>query len=157
MTPVIKEIAQLLSLDQDGELSSLKSVSNNAVQNIARSYPGISSQYLEFIRTVGTGTTTQGFHIYEPESASAVEQSASFQLYQSKAYRDAFGQKPLGDPIPADALMIADAGMSWRYCLCPSMGHAVFCLDMGGPLFETEAEDFFSFVAITIIQSETKA
>ena len=146
MKPKIENVAQLLDHDRNKELSSLTPLSDTVVRNIARRYPGISSQYLEFIRTIGTGQTTRGFYIYDPEPASDVEQYTSFRIYNSEAKRNAFTQR-----LPADAIMIADPGASWRYCLCPSMGQAVFCLDMGPPLFETTAEDFFSFVASNVI------
>ncbi len=127
-------------------------MSEEAVRNIALLYPGILSQYLEFIRTIGTGETTCGFYIYDPEPASNVQQHTSFQQYNSESNRNTFIQR-----LPVDTLMIADSGASWRYCLCPSMGQAVFCLDMGPPLLETTAEDFFSFVASNVILGETEA
>ncbi|WP_075290350.1 SMI1/KNR4 family protein [Pararhizobium arenae] len=139
-------ISRLADLDRRNQLASLEPVSDDTMQAIAKSYPGISGQYLEFIRKFGTGSTTLGFYIYEPEPARSVEKHISFQLYQSEAYSNLFGQRPPGDIIPDDAIMIADSGATWRYCLCPSRGDAVFCLDMSGPRFEVEAEDFFSFV-----------
>lgn len=51
----------------------------------------------------------------------------------------------------ANDFSIADTGASWRYCLCPSLGEGVFCLDMGGPTFEPEADDFISFIANTVL------
>ncbi|WP_428429012.1 hypothetical protein [Pararhizobium sp.] len=148
---MIKGILQLFGSDGENELSSLKPVPNDAVTSIAARHPGISAQYLDFIRTVGTGTTTRGFYIYEPEPASSVEQHPSFQIYQSASYLKLRGQRPEVHAIPADAVLIADSGAAWRYCLCPSLGDGVFCLDMAGPTFDEEAEDFFSFVASTVI------
>ncbi|TCQ10349.1 hypothetical protein C8J34_102759 [Rhizobium sp. PP-F2F-G36] len=147
---MIIRIAQLLDLDRANELSSLRSVSKIVVARIARRYPRISHQYLEFIRVVGVGSTTRDFYIYEPEPASAVKQHPSFQLYQSAAYRALSGRRSDGHPIPADAVSIADSGASWRYCLCPSLGDGVYCLDMAGPTFELEADNFFSFIANTV-------
>lgn len=147
------EIAQLLDLDSAQELSSLQPVSEIVALTIATRHPSISKQYLEFIRTVGVGSTTRDFYIYEPEPTSSVEQHPSFQLYQSASYRAPTGPRPEGNPIPADAVAIADSGASWRYCLCPSLGEGVFCLDMGGPTFEPEADDFISFVANTVLMN----
>lgn len=144
------EIAQLLESTSGSELSRLVPVSETAVLGIAAVYPGISKQYLAFIGAVGVGSTTRDFRIYEPEPASSFEQHPSFQLYQSASYRTLAGPRPQGHPIPADAVAIADSGASWRYCLCPSLGDGVFCLDMCGPTFELEAEDFLSFVANTM-------
>ncbi len=145
------EIAKLLDLDSAKELSSLQPLSEIIALTIATRHPSISKQYLEFIRTVGVGSTTRDFYIYEPEPASSVEQQPSFQLYQSASYRALTGPRPKGNPIPADAVAIADSGASWRYCLCPSLGEGVFCLDMGGPTFEPEADDFISFIANTVL------
>ena len=150
---MISGITQLLDLDRADELSSLQPVSEIVAERIATHYSGISKQYLEFIRVVGVGSTARDFYIYEPEPASSVEQHPSFQLYQSSSYRALSGSRPEGHPIPADAVAIADSGASWRYCLCPSRGAGVFCLDMGGPTFEPEADDFFSFVANTVCLS----
>ncbi len=147
---MMSEIAQLLDLDRANELSSLQPVSEIVAVRIATRYPRISKQYLEFIRAVGVGSTTRDFYIYEPEPASSVEQHPSFQFYQSASYRALSGPRPEGHPIPADAVAIADSGASWRYCLCPSLGEGVYCLDMAGPTFEPEADDFLSFVANTV-------
>ncbi len=57
---------------------------------IAELYPNVSKQYLEFIRNVGTGSTTRDFTIYEPERARLVEQHPSFRIYQSDAYRSVY-------------------------------------------------------------------
>ncbi|AIL99911.1 hypothetical protein CN138_25815 [Sinorhizobium meliloti] len=149
---MINNLVDLLDLDDKNELSSLQPVSHRDVLSIAELFPNISEQYLEFIRNVGTGSTTRDFTIYEPERARLVEQHPSFRIYQSDAYRSVYGRRPEGDLIPDDAVAIGDSGASWRYCLCPSLGEAVFCLDMGGPTFETEAENFFSFVAETVIR-----
>lgn len=148
--PMMSGIAQLLDLDRANELSSLQPVSEIVAARIVTRYPSISKQYLEFIRAVGVGSTTRDFYIYEPEPASSVEQHPSFQLYQSASLRALSGPRPEGHPIPADAVAIADSGASWRYCLCPSLGEGVYCLDMAGPTFEPEADDFFSFVANTV-------
>jgi hypothetical protein len=148
---MMSEIAQLLDLDRGNELSSLQPVSEIAAVRIERRYPGISKQYLEFIRAVGVGLTTRDFYIYEPEPASSVEQHSSYKLYQSAAYQALSGRRPEGHPIPTDAVAVADSGASWWYCLCPSLGDGVFCLDMGGPTFELEADDFLSFVAKTVL------
>ncbi|PST24217.1 hypothetical protein C7U60_09915 [Mesorhizobium plurifarium] len=148
---MINELSQLLALDRKNELSSLQPVSHRDVMTIAELYPNISEQYLEFIRKIGTGSTTREFNIYEPEPACLVEQHPSFRLYQSDAYQSVYGRRPEGDAIPADAVAIGDSGATWRYCLCPELGEAVFCLDMAGPTFETEAENFFSFVAQTVM------
>ena len=148
--PVIRDIAHLLELDRENQLSLLKAVPDGVAMGIAERHAGISKQYLDFIHIVGVGSTRRDFYIYEPEPASHVEQHSSFQLYQSASYRTLSG-KGQCHPIPADAVMIADSGFAWRYCLCPSLGEKVFCLDMGGPTFETEAEDFFSFVANTVL------
>ncbi|OAP42478.1 hypothetical protein AU381_14885 [Sinorhizobium glycinis] len=153
---MIKELEQLIDLDHEGELSSLKPASDSDVVTIAALYPGISKRYLEFIREVGTGSTTRGFNIYEPEPARLIEQHSSFQIYQSDFHRKLFGRRPDGDVIPADAITIADTGASWRYCLCPSFGEAVFCLDMAGPTFETVSESFLSFVADTVLLNGLK-
>lgn len=148
--PMMSEITQLLDLDRANELSSLQPVSEIVAVRIATRHPSISKQYFEFIRAVGVGSTTRDFYIYEPEPASSVEQHPSFQLYQSASYRALSGPRPEGHPIPADAVAIADSGASWRYCLCPSLGEGVYCLDMAGPTFEPEADDFLSFVANTV-------
>lgn len=150
---MMSEIAQLLDLDRGNELSSLLPVSEIVTVRIETRYPGISKQYLEFIRAVGVGLTTRGFYIYEPEPASFVEQHPSYKLYQSASYRALSGPRPGGHPIPADAVTVADSGSSWRYCLCPSLGDGVFCLDMAGPTFELEADDFLSFVANTVFMN----
>lgn len=149
---MINELVDLLHLDDKNELSSLQPRSHLDVLSIAELYPNISEQYLKFIRNVGTGSTTRDFHIYEPEPARLVAQHPSFKLYNSEAYRNVYGRRPEGDVIPDDAVAIGDSGASWRYCLCPSLGEAVFCLDMAEPIFETEAENFFSFVAETVIR-----
>ncbi|RVP15551.1 hypothetical protein CN085_10645 [Sinorhizobium meliloti] len=151
---MINELSQLLDLDHENELSSLEPASDSDVMTIAELYPNVSKQYLELIRKVGTGSTTRGFEIYKPEPARLVEQHSSFQIYQSDDYQRVYGRRLEGDIIPADALAIGDTGASWRYCLCPSCGHAVFCLDMCGLAFETESENFFSFVANTVIRSK---
>ncbi|MBX5154979.1 SMI1/KNR4 family protein [Rhizobium lentis] len=148
---MIDKISQLLDVDQSKELSSLEPVSNEKLSGIIARYPAISQQYLEFIRVIGVGSTTKGFYIYEPEPASFVERHPSFQLYQSSSYSKVYGARPEGDSIPADAVSIADCGASWRYCLWPSSGGGVFCLDMAGPSFEPEADDFYSFVLTNVI------
>lgn len=150
---MINDIVDLLDLDDKNELSSLKPVSHRDVLSIAELFPNISEQYLEFIRR----STTRDFTIYEPERARLVEQHPSFRIYQSDAYRSVYGRRPEGDLIPDDAVAIGDSGASWRYCLCPSLGGAVFCLDMAGPTFETQAEDFFSFVAQTVLRKRSSA
>jgi hypothetical protein len=155
---MIKDIAQLSEFDSESELSSLQPMPDSDVRRIAADHPGISEQYLEFIRSIGTGEMTRGFCIYEPEPASLVEQHPSFQMYQSSysRVRSLFGQQVEPTLIPADAVMIADSGASWRYCLCPSLSEGVFCLDMGGPTFEIEAENFFSFVASILIVDDSR-
>jgi hypothetical protein len=60
---VMSEIAQLLDLDRGNELSSLLPVSEIVTVRIETRYPGISKQYLEFIRAVGVGLTTRGFYL----------------------------------------------------------------------------------------------
>ncbi len=144
-------IAQLLELDREGNMSALKPVSDSVVEAIFSRYPSISQQYLEFLRKVGTGEINRGPYVYEPEPASLVEKHPSFQLYNGQSYRQLTklfsSREPERSPIPADALIVADSGASWRYCLCPSLGESVFCLDMAGPTFEIDSEDFFTFVA----------
>ena len=44
------DISQLLDLDRGNELVSLKPLSDEAVQAIAKYYRGISIQYIEFIK-----------------------------------------------------------------------------------------------------------
>jgi len=148
-------IAELLELDREGELSTLTPVTDDVLKSIAAQYPGISKQYLAFIRAVGTGSTKTGSYIYEPEPASSVEQHQSFQIYNGVPYQKLYkwfsGKEPKRDRIPADAIMVADSAASWRYCLCPSLGDGVFCLDMAGPTFEIDSEDFFTFVARGLI------
>lgn len=122
---MINDIVDLLDLDDKHELSSLQPPPESVVMSIAARYPDISKQYLEFLRAVGTGSTTREFYIYQPESASYVEQHTSFQLYQS-ASRELYGPRSEGHPVPADAVAIADSGASWRYCLCPSLGAQSF-------------------------------
>lgn len=152
---MIKDLAQLLDLDHANELSPLQPVPDSIVTRIAENYPGISKQYLEFIRMVGTGATKQGFYIYEPEPASQIEKYTSYQLNHSAAYRALLGNSPESPDLPADAVMIGDSGASWRYCLCPSIGEAVFCLDMGNAPFEVQYDNFFSFVADLVLLIET--
>lgn len=151
---MIKDIAQLIAFDQAGELSSLKPLTEQQVEKIAIQHPGISPQYLEFIRKIGVGATTREFYVYAPEPASSSENHPSYQLYQSLSYRTLTGRPEPKNPFPADAIAVADCGASWWYCLCPSLGPGVFCLDMGGPSFEPEYDDFFSFVAGAVVMGE---
>ncbi|OWO92548.1 hypothetical protein B5E41_22615 [Rhizobium esperanzae] len=153
---MIDKISQLIDVDQRKELSSLEPVSKEELSSIAALYPAISQQYLEFICVIGVGSTTRGFYIYKPEPASLVEQHPSFQLYQSPSYSEVYGGRQKGDSIPADAVAIADCGASWRYCLSPSRGEGVFCLDMAGPQFEPETDDFFSFVLASVILDKAR-
>ncbi|WP_038687567.1 SMI1/KNR4 family protein [Rhizobium etli] len=145
------DIAHIVAFDEAGELSSLTPLSDRQIAVIAAQYPGISPQYLEFIRKIGIGSTTRGFKIYEPEPASNAENHFSYQAYQSLSHLTLTGRQPVESPFPADAIAVADSGASWWYCLCPSLGQGVFCLDMGGPSFEPESDNFFSFVAATMI------
>jgi len=149
---ILENIAHLIAYDEAGELSSLKPLSDEQVAAIAAQHPGISNQYLEFVREIGIGSTTRGLNVYDPEPASNAEIHPSYQAYQSLSYRALTGrpQSPV-NPFPADAVAVADSGASWRYCLCPSVGSGVFCLDMAGPSFEPECDDFFSFAARTLI------
>ncbi|MGO4355139.1 hypothetical protein AB4Z25_24795 [Rhizobium sp. RAF36] len=148
----MENIAHLIAYDESGELSSLEPLSDEQVAVIAVQHPGISNQYLEFVRKIGIGSTTRGFNVYDPEPASSAETQTSFQAYQSLSYRTLTGRpQPPVNPFPADAVAVADSGASWRYCLCPSLGPGVFCLDMSGPSFEPECDDFFSFAASTLI------
>lgn len=147
---MIKDLAQLLHFDSEQQLSTLNPVPDSVVTEIAARHPGISQQYLEFLRAVGTGETARGMYVYQPDPASSVKQHTSYQLYNSPAYASLFGPRK-SDPIPADAVAVADAGASWRYCLCPSLGEGVFCLDMAGPTFGKEHDDFFTFVATNVI------
>lgn len=152
---MFEDIAHVTAFDEARELSSLTPISNQQVEMIAARYPGISHQYLEFIGKIGIGSTTRGFKVYDPEPASAAENHSSYIAYQSASYRTLTGRQPAGNPFPADAIAVADSGASWWYCLCPSLGQGVFCLDMGGPSFEQESDDFFSFVASTVILGKT--
>lgn len=148
----MESIARLIAYDKAGELSSLTPLSNEKVAAIAAQYPGISSQYLEFIEKIGVGSTTRGQYVYEPEPASKAEMHPSFQAYQSASYRTLTGRPEVAEnPFPADAVAVSDGGASWWYCLCPSLGSGVFCLDMGGPSFEQDCDDFFSFAMRTLI------
>lgn len=152
----MENIACLMAHDKAGELSSLTPLSNERVAAIAARFPGISSQYLEFIEKIGVGSTTRGQYVYEPEPASKAEMHPSFQAYQSASYRTLTGRPEAEEnPFPSDAVAVADGGASWWYCLCPSLGPGVFCLDMGGPSFELECDDFFSFAAQTLVLGGT--
>ena len=149
---MLENIAHLIAFDEAGELSSLVPLSDEQVAAIAAQYPGISQQYLEFVRKIGIGSTTRGLNIYDPEPASNAENHPSYEAYQSIAFQTLTGRsQPPESPVPADAVAVADSGASWWYCLCPSLGPGVYCLDMGGPSFEPEGDDFFSFAAGTLI------
>jgi hypothetical protein len=147
---MIDNLAQLLHFDSERQLATLAPVPDSMVADIAARHPGISEQYLEFLRAVGTGETARGMYVYAPDPASSVEQHPSYKIYNSAAYASLFGPRK-GDTIPADAVAVADSGASWRYCLCPSLGEGVFCLDMSGPTFTKQHDDFFTFVATSMI------
>lgn len=149
---IMETIAHLIAYDEAAELSSLTPVSDEQVAAIAAQYPAISGQYLEFVRKIGIGSTTRGLNIYDPEPASNARIHPSYQAYQSASYRTLTGRSEAPKtPFPADAVAVADSGASWWYCLCPSLGPGVFCLDISGPSFEQECDDFFSFAARTLI------
>ncbi|WEZ83862.1 hypothetical protein P6U16_03605 [Rhizobium sp. 32-5/1] len=103
-------ITELLELDREGELSTLTPVADDVLKSIAAQYPGISKQYLAFIRAVGTGSTKTGSYIYEPEPAASVEQNQSFQIYNGVPYQKLSkwfsGKEPKRDRIPADAIWL---------------------------------------------------
>ena len=146
---MMSEIAQLLDLDRANELSSLQPVSEIVAVRAATRYPSIAKQYLEFIRAVGVGSTTRDFYIYEPEPASSVEQHPSFQFYSLPPTVHCQAHVPKGILSPPMRSLFR-TGCLWRYCLCPSLGEGVYCLDMAGPTFEPEADDSLSFVANTV-------
>lgn len=137
--------------DRQGQLASLSPVSPSTVAEIAERFPAISTDYLAFIQYIGVGTTTADMQIYLPQPASLMANHPSSALYATAPAQALFGTRPAPAPIPDDAVLIADSGASWRYCLCPSVSGAVFVLDVAGPSFDQEAPDFTSFVCDTLI------
>lgn len=145
------EIDRIVERDSLNELASLTRLDPAAVAEIEIRHPNISVQYLEFLRTFGVGTTTTDMHIFEPQSISILNEHPSFKVYNSKPARRLFGVTPKKTVFPRDALVVADSGASWKYCLCLSDPDKVYVADMIGPTFETEASDFFTFVRETLI------
>jgi len=93
-------------------------------------------------------------HIYAPEPLRDLAAHPSATLYTTPTAQALFGTGGATAPIPDDAVIIADSGASWRYCLCPALSDVVLIFDMARASFETEAEDFASFVRNTLILKE---
>lgn len=144
-------VASISAADTNHDLRSLVPVSRDLVREFASEFQGISGEYLEFISRFGTGSTESGFHIYSPIPARKIADHPSFQIYNGEVASRIFASRPSPDVIPEDAVMIADVGASWRYCLCPSKGAAIFCLEMLGPEFVKCADGFYSFVLQEIL------
>lgn len=145
------EIERIIESDCLDELSTLTPLAEPIVAEIAMRYPQISGQYLRFLQHIGVGTTTTEMHVYAPRPLAEILHHPSFKIYNSKPSRRLFGLMAEKPVLPDDALVIADSGASWRYCLCLSKPDRVFVVDMMGPTFETEATDFFTFVRNTLI------
>lgn len=126
-------------------LFGLEPVSPARVAEIRAAHPWISPQYLDFIAAVGVGACPL-MNIYEPVSLQTVSEHPSFILYQSPAYRSAFGTSISDPELPNDVVIIADVGASWSYCLSPGTGFRVLCFDMAASDLSEEAETFFDFI-----------
>ncbi|MCR8825813.1 hypothetical protein [Pseudosulfitobacter koreensis] len=145
------EIGRIVESDSLDELASLTPLDAETVADIQVRHPNISVQYLDFIRTIGVGTTTNEMHIYQPQPIAELSKYTSFKIYNSKSARQLFGLASKKAVFPSDAVVVADSGASWRYCLRLSDPDTVFVADMMGPTFEPEASDFFTFVRKTLI------
>ncbi len=138
-------ISSLIEADSNNVLKSLVPVSKEELEQIKKRYPEISQQYLDFISEIGVGETMNGIYIYTPDPVDGIEEHQSYQIYNSEAGSKLLNNEPT-TKMPDDAIMIADSGASWRYCLSPSKGNMVFCLDMSGPEFDEIEKDFFTFI-----------
>lgn len=145
------EIESIIESDRLNELATLAPLDEQHVQGIAVRHPNISVQYLHFLQYIGVGATTTGMHVYEPQPITDMRKHPSFKIYNSKPSRRLFGLVAEKSALPTDALIIADSGASWRYCLRLSKPDTVYVADMLGPTFETEATDFFTFARNTLI------
>lgn len=145
------EIENILESDCQNELAPLVPLDEQHIIEIAVRHPNISVQYLHFLQHIGVGTTTTEMHVYEPQPITEMRNHPSFKIYNSKPSRRLFGLIAQKSVLPTDAVIIADSGASWRYCLRLSKPDTVYIADMLGPTFEIEASDFFTFVRNTLI------
>ncbi|MBQ2260184.1 MAG: SMI1/KNR4 family protein [Loktanella sp.] len=145
------DIESITESDCQNELAPLVPLGEQHVTEIAVRHPNISVQYLHFLQHIGVGTTTTGMHVYEPQPINEIINHPSFKIYNSKPSRRLFGLVAEKSVFPTDALIIADSGASWRYCVRLSKPDTVYIADMLGPTFDTEATDFFTFVRNTVI------
>ena len=105
---------------------------------MATEHPGISSAYLAFVAEIGVGSCDAG-NVCLPVAIEEIVDHQSYKLYRPKPLRSLFPSKP-PQPFPLGAVIVADTGASWKYCLGPELGEAVYTFDLAdGALSQSHA------------------
>jgi hypothetical protein len=149
MVPTAVPSRYLVHSKHGGLLHGLRPVPAEEVAAIATRYPGISPPYLGFIAQIGVGSCDAGY-IYRPIPVEELVDHDSYKLYRSKPYRSLFS-KNQPKPFPLGAIMVADAGASWKYCFAPDLGGTIYTfnladgsLDRSHASFETLIDEWLA-------------